>query len=282
MYSFSFARPELGPFFYVIIFLMKKFFYPPGFVFGLFFIVILGAGCARSSPSDSAGTGTSPSNDRVQEISLRGPCEHEYYPLKPGYKVDYRSSYTASDGGYTISVTDDGPASVLLRLIFRNGTRSEQKIVCENGGLKALGYVDLANASRDGRATVETISADGYLLPQNIQIGSDWTVVFKTRMKIPVPQANNGPMVLDANVSIRQRAVAEEIVTVPAGTFRALKVLSETFMDTESGRLFIGNGDGPVVRTSEWWVKGKGMVKSVTSFASAEGIVVEATSIQTP
>ena len=249
-------------------------------------LVLLGAGCGNTPPAQPNGSGIVGTNTQTEPANpSRGQtaCDHEYYPLHPGYEVAYQSSFGPT-GAYTLKVTDGAGDSVKLNLDFAGGTHSEQQYRCENGNLKSLGFVDLASLAQNGRATVETKSVDGYVLPRDIRVGSNWTTKFAVSMSIPVQTADSEPMKVDAEITIRQSVIGEERVTVPAGTFTALKVSSETFVKTSipgQPALSGGGDDTPMVTATEWWVKGKGLVKSVTPMVGAQPITVEATDIKT-
>jgi len=245
------------------------------------FCILFGAGCQRAAPTVSAPVAPPP-----PAVASASACDHPYYPLKPGYEVEYRSNYNGNAGGYTVSV-DTGTAAdnVKLKLRFNQGTTSDQIISCDGGNLKAMGYVDIASAVESRQVDVETKNVEGYLLPGDMHVGSDWTAAFDVVMKMNIPEMQRAGLgTVEGSIKFHRKVVGQESVTVPAGTFDALKVESETTIDTHApGRPGGPTATVPSIKTVEWWVKGKGMVKSVTPSAGLGGnITVEATRIVVP
>jgi len=243
-------------------------------------LIFAGAGCQRPSTGVSTPSATAPTSARASS-----GCDHPYYPLKPGYEVAYQSSYNNNQGGYTIRVSPAEGNAVKLKLNFNQGTTSEQTISCADGNLKAMGYVDLASAMESRKATVETKNVEGYLLPKDMKVGSDWNAAFDVVMKMNIPEMERAGLGnIEGRITFHRKVIAEETVTVPAGTFQALKVEAETNIDTHAP----GVPDGPTatvpsIKTVEWWVKGKGMVKSVTPTSGlGNSITVEASRIVVP
>ena len=243
-------------------------------------LAVLGAGCERGTnpPSSDAGRGTA-----VPSVAS-APCRHPYFPLAEGYQITYQNTFPGgTPTSYTMSVVSVNGNEARTAVQFASGTRSEQTYRCADGGVAATSYVDLAAGASGRRLTAETRSSSGQLVPADLHVGSDWHTEFKIAMNLgaafpsgAVPQNN------DVTVSAHRIAVAEENVTVPAGTFQAIKVRSETTFDFGPSV-----SDIPGLPTTsglvgyEWWVEGKGMVKVMVGEGN-DAIVSVATDIRTP
>jgi hypothetical protein len=147
---------------------------------------------------------------------------------------------------------------------------------CENGALVAKGFADaISMTEAEGAlargADIETLSSEGQFMPARISAGQEWGAKYTIKLT-PLGR----PDVLDARagavkmeVAIRRSAVGKETVTVPAGRFEAMKIASS-----------IDFNGSTVSSGTEWWVKGKGMVKSVQA-AGGGAVTMEATEIGT-
>lgn len=251
----------------------------------LAFVLMAGAGCSSSinvgrTPSGPAGTpSATPSAPTVATAPTNTGCANEYFPLEAGYRVTYSNQLSSGTSStYTMKVTSVSGNRATVALDFDSGMHSDQVYECTNGNVQATGYVDLAAGMSGVRATAQTRSVSGQLIPQDVHVGSSWSSTFNITSSIAgmegVPARN-----IDATVTTQRTAETEEDVTVPAGTFHALKVRSSTSF------AFGGSAVGlpplePVVGY-EWWVKGKGMVKT-TSGLDGQAISSVATTIVTP
>ncbi len=266
-------------------------------------VVLLGAGCSRSDrPAESASstaprvsvgarattTDTTPTPVLPGSAAIvRGPCEHPYYPLRPGYEIHYSTVVPGTSGnaanGYALKVTDATATGVRLHAIFDTSApdqtpiTADQDIDCSNGGLIARSYLDLGSRIADTAAAnqfkLTTLNSRGEMLPRDIRVGSEWTSGFDLRMEAATPGPGN-PLThpIDMAVNINRHVVGQETVRVPAGSYTALKIAAVTDM-----------GMGTRISGTEWWVEGVGMVKSTYDLGSgSQNAITEATSVTVP
>jgi hypothetical protein len=196
----------------------------------LAFVLMAGAGCSSSTnvsltPSGSTGTPTAPAvpgtTPTVPAAPTNNGCTSEYFPLNAGYKITYSNQISAGTAStYTMKVTSVSGNRANVALDFDSGMHSDQVYECTNGNVQATGYVDLAAGMSGVRATAQTRSVSGQLIPQDVRVGSSWSSTFNITSSIAgmegVPARN-----IDAAVTTQRTAETEEDVTVPAGTFRA-------------------------------------------------------------
>ena len=186
-----------------------------------------------------------------------GDCHNDYFPSEEdttwesvgtnNVTGDYQSTATiveAHDDGFTVRfVTSISEVDFVL------------EYGCTDAGLVMLnpmGQFGTASASGpSGSATVNTTAASGITLPSDLHAGQTW-------------QQYLGYVVLSQEGSMRGEYTADniarglEVVTVPFGTFNALRV------DTEIQTTIDGQPWGPCQQTA-WVVKDIGNVKGESS-----------------
>lgn len=253
-------------------------------------IALVGAGCSRepvieTGPSAGGASGSAPVAD-----GTRSSCEHPYYPLRPGYEVVFRNSFNSPVDGspqtsnYSWKVTGATANTVDLAIHFEAGDiNSQQTLRCENGSLEASSYVDVNAGSGRQAYRVETRNASGTYLPNNLRVGSEWTQTFDIVMTPAADAVDPVLGALNGTVTIRRKALSEESITVPAGTYTALKVESRTSLDFGSvaGMPSGSSGAADVVST-EWWVKNVGLVKTQATLGASFTATSEATRVTIP
>jgi hypothetical protein len=157
----------------------------------------------------------------------------DYFPLRAGDSWTYRNS---EEGGYTLKVLSEepqegGPARYVVEL--RSG------VVIQNVFSKAGGWVLFhAQSYPEHEGLKATYEPPKQYLPNPLVAGQKWAWTAKD------------PTQVDRRES--SRVVGFENVTVAAGKFRAMKVITE-----------VGGGAAPMTKTN-WYADGVGLVKSTT------------------
>ena len=266
-------------------------------------LLLVGTGCGATTPAARTGatstlagevvaTGTPTPMTSSTAAALASACDHPYYPLRLGYEIHYHMAMPAvttvsppTDSSYSMKVTAvDGASATVLTSMAAGGApdqppiTSTQHISCSGGSLHAESYVDLGSRIAGGAAAnqyhVTTLSATGDLLPPDVHVGATWSGSFHVRMD-PTGPAGASPLThpIELTVTMQRHALAEESVTVPAGTYTAMKVAAATDM-----------GRGMSIQGTEWWVRGVGMIKSTYDLGMGAGnnVVTEATSVNIP
>ncbi len=250
-------------------------------------VVFMGAGCRGSSRSEEPTPDfpfgmeepvtTGGDSDSDEGLSA---CANEYYPLRVGYLIQYRTQGPSGETTSQLEVTQVRGSDITVQSSF---TRRESPAVnlalqykCENGALVARGYADATSVtSADGSVTrgaaIETLASEGEFMPARVSVGQTWGAKYTIKLT-PTDRPDvlqERASAVKADVSITRTAIEKETITTPAGRFEAMKIASNTSFN------------GVLAYTGyEWWVKGKGMVKSVQGNGSG-AITTEATSIRT-
>lgn len=239
---------------------MKKFIALP------LILALLGAGCWPSrTPSTTTETPSRPS---------ASGCDNPYYPLNEGHSITYKTNYGSTPGEFKLTITERDGNRFTLEYDFNVGSDSKltQTMECSNGQINAVGYLDFGSVLSGQQISYETISNDGTFLPPDLAVGSQWESTFRVRVRTTNPQLKAMLDGQEQTFRIQNRAVAEEQVTTPAGTFTALKVESNTVASINIG----GTTQSLTIPATNWFVRDVGLVKSVTSVSGGTSSSIEA------
>ncbi len=218
-----------------------------------FLLLLVGAGCSASKVAVS----TPP--------TLGGSkCDHPYYPLRVGTKMSYASSAkSALRSSYSWEVTEVSGDHAKLAYHFSPTLTTVSDVTCTDGSLRMDSYINTATASGNEQMTMKTLNASGQFLPRDLRVGSEWTNSYE------VEATNTNPVAVRMGfgttrmiTTTTNKAIGEETVTVPAGTFTAIKVEMVNKTKTE-----LGAGKSPSafeITSYAYFVRGKGLVKTET------------------
>jgi len=191
-------------------------------------------------------------------------CNNPLYPSRQGATWVYAS--TGGPNGafiYTNIITEVRADGFTLTTQFTDQTHI-QEWVCQPDGLKAL---QLGGGSASGisvqgmTSNLKTSDVTGISLPQDVTTGMQWQYSQQLQGTIVMPGDPQAPA--SGTYSIIMQEVGKETVTVPAGTFDAVKIQSNSTVDIISS--FAGS-EVPIRFNSTaitWYVPGIGYVKSV-------------------
>ncbi len=246
-------------------------------------LLLVGAGCGQPAPAPSAAQPAAPKNENKapaaapERKAMSGDaCGNPYYPLHAGFTVTYGVTSAPSAKplpDYTLSVLSVSGTTATLRTAVDGGITADLTADCADGTVALKGTFDLGSAMQGTKVKTEVLSSSGTFLPKNVAVGTDWKSEQKIRMEMSGgAAAGMGPVT--ATVATESKAVAKESVTVPAGTFDAVKVEVKRTSTVELSGMPSGMKLPPGMKiptpppstttTTEWWAKGAGVVKSVT------------------
>lgn len=241
-------------------------------------LVLVGSGCGPApAPRDGASTST-PSTPSPAPSASAGACDFPYLPLRAGYKANYNSQFGGRDSSYTMSVNSvsGNGANVVYKV---NDITVNHDLNCEDGLITEQGYLDLGSIAGGTRSNIRTNRVEGSIMPRDVHVGSEWSSKYDITMDYNNPQL--GITQVNSIIETARKAVAMERVTVPAGSFNALKVENKYKMT-----ITVPNATFPIppieFTSVEWWVEGKGMVKTQSSDTRLGNWSTEAQSITAP
>lgn len=219
------------------------------------------AGKDRENDEDSDLNGDDDKDTDAQAFNwdevLSGPCGNPYYPVAVGIS----HTYATSTGTITSTITDISEDGFTVTHTVASSTQTHEWECLPEG------LVDLSNPIGDAFETMVegvTLTGDtsvtGVTIPASISVGDKWTQTYLGTMNV---QEYDGA--LDFSLTVNYSVVGEEEVTVPAGTFKALKLnntLESDFILKTSGismPLYNYSATG-----TSWVVENIGTVKSIT------------------
>ncbi|HKV42820.1 MAG TPA: hypothetical protein VJX67_26715, partial [Blastocatellia bacterium] len=178
-------------------------------------------------------------------------------------KLEYQTSFASGIHPYSYTVTfgDITAHSFKRHQESSNGLQLDSTWQCQSDGLAAMQYGDLSMP--ETRLKLDTQRAGGVTLPSAAkwQKGAKWSNSYEVtgQMSLGGPR----PVDVQGTISVANEIVAEETVTVPAGTYDAFKVVSTITQD-----LSLRNTRAAPIRmsfgSSSWYVKDVGMVKALS------------------
>lgn len=208
---------------------------------------------------------TPPPAEPIPESS-GGLCDNPYYPVVDGASWVYDMG-DLPQVVHTISVEEEGKFKVAMvdvdSAAVLEGECNEEGIVLMDRGMEGSFY------SENGSSSTTSTSRTGVTLPNDLKVGSSWTQTLDI-----LAEGGEGEETLSASIITNYTAVGVETVTVPAGTFEALKIEqsgSMTFMGQEILTLGI-----------LWYAEGVGNVKTETGMANGERFLSQLISYDIP
>jgi hypothetical protein len=245
---------------------VKRFKFQPAFI--MFLLVLLLTSLTACGADKKNNTGvvlpilqTSQPNMTTGSSEL---CSNALYPTMQGATWVYASTGGPSGSfNYTNSITAARADGFTLTSQFTDTART-QEWTCQPDGLKAL---QLGGGSAAGvsiqamTANLTTSEVTGISLPKDISSGMEWQYSLALQGTVAMPGDQQSQS--SGTYSVSMKELGRETVTVPAGTFEAIKIQSNSMVDIISD--FAGI-EVPVKFngiTITWYAPGVGYVKSV-------------------
>lgn len=218
-------------------------------------LVLVGAGCGQSASVATNGTPTEKPSTTTSES-----CGNPYFGFKPGLTIAYSvTPFTkiAGDADYTTSIVGVSGNTVSAHTEMAGGITSNVNVDCKNHSV-------ISTDGQDFKMT--TVSSSGTFMPSDMKAGSTWSNEQTVQLESSSDAAAAAGMgVFTITTTEQSHAVAEESITIKAGTYKTVKV-EATRVSTNQFTGSAANKTPPSTSTSvEWWVKGIGMVKSITT-----------------
>lgn len=207
----------------------------------------------------------------VTSAPAKGGCTNPYLPAIVGASWTYQLTGTTTDT-YTHTILSADEDSFIEQDAFASGVTRQAEWKCENGNLIALNPSggNSANVTAEGVQTdFNTTSLEGLTLPASIQAGDSWTQSLTLEGTETVNE-----MVIPAKNQFTSActAVGVESVTVPAGTFDAMRVDCTTQMNIT---MTMNGVDIPSVidlAGTNWFALNIGLVKTVSTGSGLDSV----------
>jgi hypothetical protein len=192
-----------------------------------------------------------------------GACTNGLYPVVKGATWTYASTGgPAGSFTYTDTITDVGPDRFTLTSQFNQLTRT-QEWACKPEGLTALqlgGSAAGVVTASDVSVQLTTANVQGITIPAHVAAGDRWpySLDFEGTAEVAGASAEE-----KGSASFQFTAAGMEPVTVPAGTFDAMKIEIESTFDIQ---ITLQGFSAPTTITGHstvWYAPGVGMIKSM-------------------
>ena len=230
---------------------------------------------ARPSPQTSTPTPTPTAAETpigVPTPEPSGPCANDYFPVVPGVVWTYErtvgprvSRYRqridgVQDAGFAVLLFDGATERDLWTCSSEGLANIEQQITGEDGGPPAPGTIWFHH-----------VRSRGVTVPADISIGSSWRQIVHSRTVFTAGGVDHPEQQV---MRASYRAVAEESISTPVGTFQALRI--ETRVTTHKTAPSFGNGldQRTVTAYTQWWAAGVGLVQLMGDNGSSTTTVV--------
>jgi hypothetical protein len=212
-------------------------------------IILFTAACAApapipASPAQSSETqmpvasAAAPGEDPTATLESAAPggglCANDYYPVREGATWAYRSTGGPA-GEYSFTDTVAAVREMGFTLTTRMGElERSQEWDCPAEGLVArqLGGAPAAMLNSQGiQLQLDAVTSSGVIFPSQIDPGDRWqhTLDFTGDVSVMNEEAE-----ATGTAQMSFTAIGEESVTVPAGTFEALKIQIDTTLNIEA------------------------------------------------
>lgn len=215
--------------------------------------------CSLGSPQAPVGTEATaiPADEAL--------CDNPLYPVSQGASWTYLSTGSPSgDFSYTDTIVEVRADGFTLSTEFTGLVRT-QEWDCEPGGLKALemsGTGAAASISTQGTTAGFTSSdVTGVTLPKEITPGMQWQYSLKMTGATAMPGDQNAQS--NGTYNLTMQEMGKEIVTIPAGTFEAVKFQATSLIqltaDFQGVLLPLTMNSSSLI----WYAPGVGFIKSI-------------------
>jgi hypothetical protein len=189
-----------------------------------------------------------------------------------GATYNYKTTSTLGGSSYTRTVSDVAADGFTVTEAFANNKTLTKKWGCTSAGLVSLSPVtgDSASVNSDTtKTTIDTTTNTGVTLPTTITPGQTWTQTIEAKGKMTV----NGVEVDQQTVTTQTfTAVAMESVTVPAGTFNAMRITVHANVHFTNTLMGQSRSSDVSSDSTLWYAPDVGEVKaSGTAFSALTG-----------
>jgi hypothetical protein len=191
-------------------------------------------------------------------------CGNELYPIRNGASWTYTNTGSPTgDFTYTDTITQVRADGFTLTSQFDELTRA-QEWACEPQGLKALQFGSGSSASittQNTTAEFTTLDVTGLSLPKQVTPQTQWQYSLTMQGTTAMPGDQQAQST--GTFSAAMQAMGMETITVPAGTFDAIKIQVKSTVQITAE--FQGAQVPLTFNTSSivWYAPGVGHVKSI-------------------
>ncbi|MFN0073941.1 MAG: hypothetical protein ACKVVP_20875 [Chloroflexota bacterium] len=184
-------------------------------------------------------------------------CDHPFFPVDQAIRWTYRVR-GAVPTQYIEIHQPDGAAGFVARMVFTD-TSVDNQWRCTSDGLVALQPWRAGPMQSHLRFVSTNVS--GVTIPEASQWvpGATWSTVYSVDADRTVQNGNPAR----GRISLQNRIEQEESISVPAGSFTAIRVQQRAELDLTVEVRQISAPMNVSVESTSWFSRGVGLVKSV-------------------
>lgn len=223
---------------------------------------------AQGSPPSTATPSDATPPAEIATPHTSGPCANDYFPVVRGLTSVFERTIDQKVARFRQTVEDVSDQGFAVLLRFRDAGERDVWTCSSEGLVNLEQYETGPNGGAPAPGTVQFghFRSEGVTVPAVVASGSSWTQTVTSRTVFTVDGVDHTERRV---VSTSYKAVAEETVTTPLGSFDALKI--ETTMTTRKTAPTFGNGIDQRTTSvfTQWWARGVGLVQLVGSSDSS-------------
>ena len=234
----------------------------------------------------NSSAGGQVSNPPATISPIYNPCDNLYFPVKAGASWVYVGSGDLAESfNFTNMISVVRPDGFTLSSAFNNLNQT-QEWSCTSEGLVALtfGGGPAGGISTQGLdIEITTTNISGVSIPANLQPASAWNYSLDLAGSIILPDGQKGQA--QGTMTTPMKAIGMESVSVPAGTFEALRVEGVPSINLTAIYLGLPIPVSFTGKVTLWFAPGVGWIKSVQNgefFGNSINSNVELQSFQIP
>lgn len=231
---------------------------------------VLLVGCSASPALDRIGSLPDQSaSDSASSSAANSPnlCANSLVPIHKDATWSYvNTGVSESPVTLTTTVSDVRSDGFTVATRFDDGTTADQEWDCLPDGLvaRSLGSAQatLGLSLQGMSASLLTLNPAGITLPAQLKAGKSWQYALDVTGNV---SRNENVVQVSGKINTSLKATRTESVTVPAGTFDAMRIdaVSTFAMNANLYGLYIPVNSS--VKSSFWFAPGVGWIKSVQS-----------------
>ena len=224
---------------------------------------------------------TGPVTEAATENAPAGSaCSNPYLPIIAGANWNYNLNGPENDT-FTRSILAVNADGFTDQDVFGVGVTRQGEWKCENGNLVALNPSGGGSASITAEGTTvdfQTTALEGVTIPASINPGDTWS----QSLKLEGTQTINGEAFPASNQTTQNcTAAGVESVTVPAGTFEAMRVDCKVDITVSLEMAGTPLTTTISINNTNWYAPNVGLVKTI-SLGSGLDSTTELTSYSIP
>lgn len=240
-------------------------------------LILSSLACSLGGPTGAVAT-TAPSQGssatptpQAGQPAAPGSCTNPLYPVVQGAAYSYQTTSTLGGSTYTKTISAVRPDGFTVFEDFKIGKTETKEWKCTTGGLVSLAPVGGSSASvssQSSKITLKTATETGVTLPSSISAGQTWTQTVTDQSKM---SANGVDIPTETATTQTFTAVAMENVTVPAGTFDAMKITVHAVVQMTETLLGQSHSSSIPSDSTLWYAPGIGEIKAAGSALGLDG-----------